>query len=90
LATKNGVKRSGIVSSGLLLLAIPLYFIYRSNLHYEWLFNLTAALGMILLIFRVFGPLAFTYFTKHVPGFLNDNLTGNRLFRTLFIIQDGD
>ncbi len=90
MVTRKDVKRNGAVALGCLLVAIPLYFIYRNNLEYDWLFNLAAIAGMFLLIFRFFGPLVFTYFTKHVPGFLHGRLIGNRLFRKLFIIHDED
>ena len=90
IVKRKDVKRNGAAALSCLLLSIPLYFFYRANLEYEWLFNLVAIVGMFLLIFRVFGPVIFTYFARHVPGSVHADLLGNRIFRRFFIVEKGD
>ena len=61
---KRDVNLNGIVAFMCLILSIPLYFFYRANLEFEWLFNAVAFLGMFLLVFRFLGPLCVTFLKK--------------------------
>ena len=86
--TKRAIIRNLFISIFLILISIPAYAFYRSNLECEWLFNAILMSGILLLVFGVFAPSAFTYCDKQAPGLLNDHLASNPLFRKIFIIDD--
>lgn len=65
MTTKRNVRRVGVAAIMCALASVPLYYFYRNNLEYEWLFNLVAFFGMFLLVFRFAGPVCVTFFEKY-------------------------
>lgn len=87
---KRDVNLNGIVAFMCLILSIPLYFFYRANLEFEWLFDAVAFLGMFLLVFRFLGPLCVTFFEKNLPGFLDQYPLNTRTCRRWFVIEEDE